>query len=50
MTNKHLIRFQIYSLENIGWKSKKNVQKVDDIIFEKLNACSSFILKVINNK
>ena len=22
------IRFQLYSLENIGWKSKKNVQKV----------------------
>ena len=28
------VRFQLYSLENIGWKSKKNVQKVDDIIFE----------------
>lgn len=27
------IRHQLYSLENVGWKSKKHEQKVDDISF-----------------
>lgn len=27
------IRHQLYSLENVGWKSKKHVQKIEDISF-----------------
>lgn len=27
------IRHQLYSLENVGWKSKKHEQKIDDISF-----------------
>lgn len=27
------IRYELYSLENVGWKSKKYSQKVDDITF-----------------
>lgn len=31
--NDSRIRYELYSLENIGWKSKKYSQKVDDITF-----------------
>lgn len=33
VVNDSKIRHQLYSLENVGWKSKKHEQKIDDISF-----------------
>ncbi len=43
--------FQYYQLENKGWKSKKNDQKVDDILFTATDVpIQYYILKELGNR